>query len=195
MRHCCIATTVRLACVKPAASVRSEPGSNSQVDFRRPEGRQKDPDHYYINAWLHRDREGHDITIINAERPNLNDPSLRQGQNPDAPTQTVGSAAHASLPSINNVKEQLAKNKKRRQTSSIIRTREPVRPRQRGGVIRACSRLSQRPSLTFFDRPDRRYPKPNSSMKSGLKKWPGSRCYKLFLDAGHSGQHGSPAFP
>ena len=31
MRHCCIATTVRLACVKPAASVRSEPGSNSQV--------------------------------------------------------------------------------------------------------------------------------------------------------------------
>ena len=31
VRHSCIATSVRLACVKPAASVRSEPGSNSQV--------------------------------------------------------------------------------------------------------------------------------------------------------------------
>ena len=32
MRHSRIATRVRLACVRPAASVRSEPGSNSQVD-------------------------------------------------------------------------------------------------------------------------------------------------------------------
>ena len=31
VRHSCIATRVRLACVKPAASVRSEPESNSQV--------------------------------------------------------------------------------------------------------------------------------------------------------------------
>ena len=30
--HSRIATSVRLACVKPAASVRSEPGSNSQVE-------------------------------------------------------------------------------------------------------------------------------------------------------------------
>ena len=31
VRHCRVAPTVRLACVKHAASVRSEPGSNSQV--------------------------------------------------------------------------------------------------------------------------------------------------------------------
>ena len=31
VRHSRVATSVRLACVKPAASVRSEPGSNSQV--------------------------------------------------------------------------------------------------------------------------------------------------------------------
>ena len=31
VRHCQVAPTVRLACVKHAASVRSEPGSNSQV--------------------------------------------------------------------------------------------------------------------------------------------------------------------
>jgi hypothetical protein len=34
VRHSRIATSVRLACVKPAASVRSEPGSNSQVQLR-----------------------------------------------------------------------------------------------------------------------------------------------------------------
>ena len=33
VRHSCIATGVRLACVRHAASVRSEPGSNSQVEF------------------------------------------------------------------------------------------------------------------------------------------------------------------
>ena len=33
VRHSRIATGVRLACVKHAASVRSEPGSNSQVEF------------------------------------------------------------------------------------------------------------------------------------------------------------------
>ena len=32
--HSCIATGVRLACIRPAASVRSEPGSNSQVELR-----------------------------------------------------------------------------------------------------------------------------------------------------------------
>ena len=32
--HSPIARSVRLACVKPAASVRSEPGSNSQVELR-----------------------------------------------------------------------------------------------------------------------------------------------------------------
>ena len=35
MRHSCIATRVRLACVRHAASVRSEPGSNSQVSLGR----------------------------------------------------------------------------------------------------------------------------------------------------------------
>ena len=34
MRHSCITTGVRLACVRHAASVRSEPGSNSQVKSR-----------------------------------------------------------------------------------------------------------------------------------------------------------------
>ena len=34
VRHSWIAPVVRLACIRHAASVRSEPGSNSQVDFR-----------------------------------------------------------------------------------------------------------------------------------------------------------------
>ncbi len=38
VRHSRIAASVRLACVRPAASVRSEPGSNSQVDFRTVQG-------------------------------------------------------------------------------------------------------------------------------------------------------------
>ena len=33
VRHSCIATGVRLACVKHAASVRSEPGSNSPIKW------------------------------------------------------------------------------------------------------------------------------------------------------------------
>src|SRR5262249_5977917 len=36
VRHSCIATGVRLACVRHAASVRSEPGSNSQVRLANP---------------------------------------------------------------------------------------------------------------------------------------------------------------
>ena len=36
VRHSCIATGVRLACVKHAASVRSEPGSNSPIKLVGP---------------------------------------------------------------------------------------------------------------------------------------------------------------
>jgi hypothetical protein len=39
--HSRIAASVRLACVKPAASVRSEPGSNSQVQERRSHDRSR----------------------------------------------------------------------------------------------------------------------------------------------------------
>ena len=34
VRYCCIATTVQLACFRPAASVRSEPGSNSHIYYK-----------------------------------------------------------------------------------------------------------------------------------------------------------------
>src|ERR1019366_8479258 len=41
VRHCWVTPAVRLACVKHAASVRSEPGSNSQVHHVPPHGRTK----------------------------------------------------------------------------------------------------------------------------------------------------------
>ena len=43
--------TVRLACVKPAASVRSEPGSNSQVETRLASGPSDVLDLHIITYW------------------------------------------------------------------------------------------------------------------------------------------------
>ena len=108
--------SVRLACVKHAASVRSEPGSNSQVDHTRTAY----PDQTagllkgspFITT-IHREDQ-----LRTSQRVHANDERLDNDLPPQSPN-----AAHASLPSTNNVKEQ---NPNRR--------RKPSRPGPAGNA-------------------------------------------------------------
>jgi hypothetical protein len=89
VRHSRIAAGVRLACVRPAASVRSEPGSNSQVDCPKPSGPGRDPVRTNTHSCASDERSPPQTPRLNTQRP-----------------AKTAAAAHASLPQTTMSKNQ-----------------------------------------------------------------------------------------
>jgi hypothetical protein len=111
VRHSRIATSVRLACVRPAASVRSEPGSNSQVQMpdhpEKARHRQKHPHKHIKRRPMPKDTGTYIRCACKDEHRTSNPRPKPKAKRPT----TI--AADASLPLIQLVKERSAEVRKK----------------------------------------------------------------------------------